>query len=296
MSFYVTLPSNGADLTSEYGKSINTQTDFFINLNKTLDLSIADYEVALVEFMYPYNWIVKLCTMKIYQNGEELTSFDIYCKDGDFLNNLCSKINYNIERNSIRSNLHNKKLVTFVMNNEKNKICIHVEENSSLFIDGILTRYLQNKFTLPLTNLESIDSNDEIQKSSIFNSLMVYERDCINVQDDVMNIYGDKRFVTEFFISDPRILTTKELYIYTDIIEDQFVGDQKVKLLKIFTVKENEHRIISETVNLPHYLPINQNKIDRIHMKISDSQGNKINFSDPYSSVIYKLHFRVKRF
>ena len=46
MSFYVTLPSNGADLKSEYGMATNTQTNYFINLKQPLDLSITDYEVA----------------------------------------------------------------------------------------------------------------------------------------------------------------------------------------------------------------------------------------------------------
>ena len=57
MSNYITLPSNGADFTSKYGKFNNTQTDFEIkktffkkDLKKPLDLSYKDYEVGLSQF------------------------------------------------------------------------------------------------------------------------------------------------------------------------------------------------------------------------------------------------------
>ena len=50
MSYYVTLPSNGADLTSEYGLKNNTQSDFEIDLKKPLDFSYKNYEVGLSQF------------------------------------------------------------------------------------------------------------------------------------------------------------------------------------------------------------------------------------------------------
>ncbi len=46
MNFYVTLPSNGADLSTEEARINNTQTDFTIKLNKPLEFNIP-YEVAL---------------------------------------------------------------------------------------------------------------------------------------------------------------------------------------------------------------------------------------------------------
>ena len=37
MSYFVTLPSNGADLKTEEDLQNNTQTDFVIKLNRTLN-------------------------------------------------------------------------------------------------------------------------------------------------------------------------------------------------------------------------------------------------------------------
>ena len=52
MSYYVTLPSNGSDLTSDYGKLHNTQSDFEIDLKKTLKFPHKTYEVGLAQCSY----------------------------------------------------------------------------------------------------------------------------------------------------------------------------------------------------------------------------------------------------
>ena len=50
MSYYVTLPSNGADTKSEYGKQNNKMNDFEIELKAPFDFSYQNYEVGLSEF------------------------------------------------------------------------------------------------------------------------------------------------------------------------------------------------------------------------------------------------------
>ena len=65
MSYFVTLPSNGADLTSEYGKINNTQTDFEIDLKKPLDVSYKDYEVGLSQFSCDLSWLINIGKFKI---------------------------------------------------------------------------------------------------------------------------------------------------------------------------------------------------------------------------------------
>ena len=65
MSYYITLPSNGADQTSEYGKINNTQTDSEIDLKKPLDLSYKDYEVGLLQFSCGLSWLINIREFKI---------------------------------------------------------------------------------------------------------------------------------------------------------------------------------------------------------------------------------------
>ena len=68
MSYYITLPSNGADLTSEYGKINNTQTDFEIDLKKPLDLSYKDSEIGFSQFSCGLSWLINNRKFKISQN------------------------------------------------------------------------------------------------------------------------------------------------------------------------------------------------------------------------------------
>jgi hypothetical protein len=51
MSFYVTFPSNASHADYE----TNTKTNFKIKLKLPVYLE-GNYEVALVEFMYPVSW------------------------------------------------------------------------------------------------------------------------------------------------------------------------------------------------------------------------------------------------
>ena len=80
--------------------------------------------------------------------------------------------------------------------------------------------------------------------------------------------------------------------VYTDIIKDQHVGSNMLKLLKTIPVKGKFDDLVSEIFYFPHYLSLDSRHIDRIRMMLCDSQGNKIRFVDPHSQVFYKLHFK----
>ena len=82
------------------------------------------------------------------------------------------------------------------------------------------------------------------------------------------------------------------MYIYSDIIEEQFVGDAKARLLRnVVTQKKfNEHVCIN--FNKPHYININATTINSINIKITDTKGELINFSELFNSVLIKLHIK----
>jgi hypothetical protein len=86
----------------------------------------------------------------------------------------------------------------------------------------------------------------------------------------------------------------QQLFIYTNIIETQHVGSEKVRLLRIVQVKGEVGDQISQVFDFPHYLSLESNLIDSIRIFVCDAYGNKIKFSDDKSNVIYKLHFRKK--
>ena len=82
------------------------------------------------------------------------------------------------------------------------------------------------------------------------------------------------------------------LYIYSDIVEHQFVGDEVAPLLRVVAVtgSNNYGEIVNRIFTSPHYIPVSRNYIETIRLDIRDDTGEKIQFSP--GKVLIKLHFK----
>jgi hypothetical protein len=82
-----------------------------------------------------------------------------------------------------------------------------------------------------------------------------------------------------------------QLYIYApDLVEYQFIGNEKAPLLAIVVVEPNTfNKVVKLTLQPPHYLNVIQNSIKTIKISIRDQFGNKILFDD--STITLKLDF-----
>ena len=83
------------------------------------------------------------------------------------------------------------------------------------------------------------------------------------------------------------------MYIYTDIIQDQYVGGQTVPLLRI--VDLDQHRTTdysSKTFYNEYFAPLKKSQFDTIDIKICDDTGEKIVFNNVQIVII--LTFRTK--
>lgn len=92
----------------------------------------------------------------------------------------------------------------------------------------------------------------------------------------------------------PHVNKISSLYLYTDIIEHQFVGDSFSPLLRNITVP-NSLRYgdnISHNYIQPHYMPVTRNNIDSIEIDLRSDTGEPIHFVS--GKVIVKLHFRPR--
>jgi hypothetical protein len=79
-----------------------------------------------------------------------------------------------------------------------------------------------------------------------------------------------------------------QLLIYTDIIEEQWYGGQKLQILHTFNFSNQSSAI----VDTPHYVNVNKSCLNSINIRIYDREGEPVKFRDIYSNVIVKLHFR----
>ena len=84
------------------------------------------------------------------------------------------------------------------------------------------------------------------------------------------------------------------LYIYTDCIEQQLVGDVQAQLLQNVCVN-NFNSIPMQTTSFesPHYIPVTRRDFDTIDINIRDETGRKVPFQ--FGHVVVKLYFRLRR-
>ena len=83
------------------------------------------------------------------------------------------------------------------------------------------------------------------------------------------------------------------MYLYTDIVEPQLVGDSKVSLLKV--VKCSGEFGDNVSVNFPNlqYVPVNVKSFETVEIDVKDDTQEKVPFE--FGKVIVTLHFRQRR-
>ncbi len=82
------------------------------------------------------------------------------------------------------------------------------------------------------------------------------------------------------------------LFIYSDIIEPQVVGDTHAKLLQVTPAPQRTNTIISHTFNPVQYVPLEKKHFESILIAIRNSAGDLVPFTTGLS--IVKLHFRPR--
>ncbi|MCP4473330.1 MAG: hypothetical protein GY821_01905 [Gammaproteobacteria bacterium] len=83
------------------------------------------------------------------------------------------------------------------------------------------------------------------------------------------------------------------MYVYTDIIESQFVGDVLVPLLKIVPVQNSADGVVCVEYPNIHYVNVLHRKFDSVEMGIKTDTGVLFPFIS--GKLIVKLHFRKNK-
>lgn len=102
----------------------------------------------------------------------------------------------------------------------------------------------------------------------------------------------DIRLMENIGTRSPKLGGIQALYIYTDIVEYQVVGDTLAPLLAYVDVEKSPGERVGHICRPLVYLPVNKSLIDSIGIRICDEHGNEINFPDDVENVVVRLHFR----
>lgn len=90
-----------------------------------------------------------------------------------------------------------------------------------------------------------------------------------------------------------KLYTPRCLYIYTDIIAAQIVGDSNVPLLRAVPIDIKESSTVYEIFIHPYYMPLVKHSFDTIEINIRTSTGELVPFE---GGLLNKtLHFRKKQ-
>lgn len=124
------------------------------------------------------------------------------------------------------------------------------------------------RFNGPICRLLKIPNNMELEKTSV-----------------------DQKATYESLLGIPRSLKmTQLLFIYTDIIKDQFVGNTLSPLIRTVHVDNDYQKGGFISFDNPNYFPVSKTHLDSINIQIKDETGLPIHFVDALFSVT--LHFR----
>jgi hypothetical protein len=284
--FYVVLPSNSSmDYFPE-----NTVAHYKTKLARGI-CSDDNYEVALVEIIYPVNYLNFIARQKLIVEYFKATKI--------------GRVGFKWE---LKSGFYkNEEALVEYLNNELTPHFkkMYEGEFEPLFkYDRIMKeiRFMLKGNLILNHNLKGIRKHMPFRRGpeqmgfnrAIINHLGLSQHYYPATDDGDENAEDDEK--TEEFHS--RIipgsgtfeLGQRIMYIYTDIVSPYLVGDVQTPLLRVVIPKGERDEIVSTTFTNPFYVPVARRDINEIEININDDQGHPIPFTGGKASVV--LHFR----
>lgn len=122
----------------------------------------------------------------------------------------------------------------------------------------------------------------------------------IKFSQNIINILGLSKQVNEYFeageytMNKPPDISEgfSALYIYSDVIQSQVVGDTLAPLLRVVPIELKSPPPLNNWIRFEHiqYLPINKSQSDTIEVNIRRDNGNVVPFES--GKVVLTLHFK----
>lgn len=296
MSFYVTLPSN---VNNSSDQTDNKTSEYLTIFPDSLVLE-GPYEVALSEIIYYQNWKFKLCDVYIKRNDFE-KHYVILTYDGqNDMEKLFRIINKQLEKicedfyNSVEE--HYRKEILAKKNWAANiKQRIQALENEMVKeIFSIEAIIVENKIKFKVSEFLVVQFVGAI--NSLYNSDIVVNNLLVEKQYQKINstVYSYETNDIEMELFYESLHGIHSIFIYSDVIDTQIVGDSRTRLLRVINVSSKYKEVVSRVYDNPDYLPVSSREINSIKIILRDDTGQKIFFTN--SKVIVKLHFRKKRY
>jgi hypothetical protein len=90
----------------------------------------------------------------------------------------------------------------------------------------------------------------------------------------------------------PSFSSVHSLYVYSDIVDEQHVGNESTRLMDIVPVQGAPGQRMHYEFDPINYLPVGRNFIETINIIIKDGSGGEVLFpDDDVENVVCRLHF-----
>lgn len=239
MSFYVTLIS---DSSKQYFPD-NKVSHFITQLPTPIELGNAQYEIGLVDFIYPHSW-------NTVRKDNNLFGFDL--GNGELQGRRVPAGCYNTITQLLKA---------MVLASFQNKIEFHynaVTKRTTIKTHG-KAKVLLYTGLAEILGFEPGEFQGTVQSP---------------------------------FIANPDV-SFPVIYVYCDLIEPQIVGDVQAPLLKIVKVEGKDGDVVNAHFVRPHYVPINRQHFQTIHVETRLNSGELVPFES--GKVFLVLHFRLRQ-
>ena len=301
--FQLTLPSNASITFSPDNKPANYTT----TLPSPISLE-GEWEVALIDIQYPHNW------MNITKDIYLLLLLEPTNKNKDFRDALNTKLFTYKTKYEANTTDEYKQLWynTKVANKEVEILYARLPKGYYANV-GELISTLNEEIQDSLRGPSSLTADQERTKEltvlyrynpidrrvQVFQTGMVGPPEVICLDNQVKSILDqanpklpDK---TQVLTREKLLLNTiPSIYIYTDIIKYQYVGDVKVPLLGVLPVQGLDGEQQYWSFNPPYYIPVAMSTLSSVNIHLADDKGDEIPFVGD-GKVVARLHFRRVR-
>jgi|GEM_PF-3108127 len=190
----------------------------------------------------------------------------------------------------------------------------------------ILTNDIEDTITIPIKHYETIEQlieiiNETLHTIPYLKLKLTLEKEINRVKlvfdhqteiivseklSDILGFDGKTKFTQDFSKASDIIKTHDiakfppdmsgrkyHLFVYTDIIEPQIVGNTMVPMLRMINLKGKSGDAVTETFENPYYLRLNRCCIENISIVICDEFGEEVPFER--GQVTVTLNFRKKQ-
>ncbi len=264
---YVQVPGGNYSTPQELGNAL---------ANVVSDQLSTEYQIYQSEKLFQYHYDMKTRTGQYSIAHDHLSVF------------LVLELEYS--KLAIALRLNYRQVMSKITNSGEVKRCKFLPEITDYFppnITGLFPQKVKENYRLMIAAIEEAEAHgpriDE-------NNIVSYASPEVHPVYFLTGNAGESMLRRKSQVQDGDI---DSIYVYSDIVEPQLVGDTMAPLLGIVplkTTKCSNHQVF--TFTSPIYLPICKQQFSTIQIRLRTARGKPIPFPEDSTNVVCTLHLR----